>query len=98
MFKTLYRCARTAARHENGPAARSRLAHLRKNGRTRHGIDSMAHTIRGFFNTVRRKGGQSQAWALKSRSARVSPGVLAARAVMADNSGRCQHNFLIVKS
>jgi hypothetical protein len=28
MFKTLYRCARTAARHENGPAARSRLAYL----------------------------------------------------------------------
>ena len=28
MFKTLYRCARTAARHENGPAARSRVAYL----------------------------------------------------------------------
>jgi hypothetical protein len=28
MFKTLYRCVRTAARHENGPAARSRLAYL----------------------------------------------------------------------
>ena len=28
MFKTLYRCARTSARHENGPAARSRLAYL----------------------------------------------------------------------
>jgi hypothetical protein len=28
MFKTLYRCARTAARHDNGPAARSRLAYL----------------------------------------------------------------------
>jgi hypothetical protein len=26
MFTTLYRCARTAARHENGPAAQSRLA------------------------------------------------------------------------
>jgi hypothetical protein len=28
MFKTLYRCARTAARHETGPAAQSRLAYL----------------------------------------------------------------------
>jgi len=28
MFTTLYRCARTAARHENGPAARSRVAYL----------------------------------------------------------------------
>ena len=28
MFKTLYRCARTAARHESGPAAKSRLAYL----------------------------------------------------------------------
>jgi site-specific recombinase XerD len=28
MFKTLYRCARTAARHENGPAAQSRLKYL----------------------------------------------------------------------
>jgi hypothetical protein len=28
MFKTLYRSARAAARHENGPAARSRLAYL----------------------------------------------------------------------
>ena len=28
MFKTLYRCARTAARHESGPAAQSRLAFL----------------------------------------------------------------------
>ena len=28
MFKTLYRCARTAARHESGPAAQSRLAYL----------------------------------------------------------------------
>ena len=27
MFTTLYRCARTAARHENGPAAQSRLAY-----------------------------------------------------------------------
>jgi len=39
MFKTLYRCARTAARHENGPAARSRLAyleHLAAGGSTLH--------------------------------------------------------------
>jgi hypothetical protein len=39
MFKTLYRCARTAARHENGPAARSRLAyleHLAAGGATLH--------------------------------------------------------------
>jgi integrase/recombinase XerD len=28
MFKTLYCCARTAARHENGPAYRSRLSYL----------------------------------------------------------------------
>jgi len=28
MFKTLYRCARTATRHENGPAAQSRLKYL----------------------------------------------------------------------
>jgi hypothetical protein len=28
MFATLYRCARTAARHENGPAAQSRFAYL----------------------------------------------------------------------
>jgi hypothetical protein len=27
MFTTLYRCARRAARHENGPAAQSRLAY-----------------------------------------------------------------------
>jgi hypothetical protein len=26
MFKTLYRCARAAARHESGPATQSRLA------------------------------------------------------------------------
>ncbi len=28
MFKTIYRCARTVARHENGPAAQSRLKYL----------------------------------------------------------------------
>jgi hypothetical protein len=28
MFKTLYHCDRTAARHETGPAAQSRLAYL----------------------------------------------------------------------
>ena len=28
MFKTLYRCARTATRHESGPAAQSRLKYL----------------------------------------------------------------------
>jgi len=28
MFKALHRCARTAARHEHGPAARTRLAYL----------------------------------------------------------------------
>lgn len=39
MFKTLYRCARTAARHETGPAAQSRLAylkHLAAGGATLH--------------------------------------------------------------
>jgi hypothetical protein len=28
MFKTSYRCANTVARHESGPAAKSRLAYL----------------------------------------------------------------------
>jgi hypothetical protein len=38
MFKTLYRCARIAGRHQNGPAGRSRLAyleHLAAGGATR---------------------------------------------------------------
>jgi len=39
MFKNLYRCARIAARHQNGPAGRSRLAyleHLAAGGATLH--------------------------------------------------------------
>jgi len=39
MFKTLYRCARAAARHESGPAAQSPLAyleHLAAGGATLH--------------------------------------------------------------
>jgi integrase/recombinase XerD len=48
MFKTLYRCARTAARHENGPAARSRLAyleHLAAGGSTLHTLRATAGVI-----------------------------------------------------
>ena len=48
MFKTLYRCARTAARHENGPAARSRLAyleHLAAGGATLHSLRANAGVL-----------------------------------------------------
>src|SRR5271163_4663416 len=48
MFKTLYRCARTAARHENGPAARSRLAyleHLAAGGATLHCLRANAGVL-----------------------------------------------------
>ncbi len=45
MFKTLYRCDRTAARHEGGPAAKSRLAylkHLAAGGATLHSLRANA--------------------------------------------------------
>lgn len=48
MFKTLYRCARTAARHESGPAAKSRLAyleHLAAGGATLHSLRANAGVI-----------------------------------------------------
>jgi integrase/recombinase XerD len=48
MFKTLYRCARTAARHESGPAAKSRLAyleHLAAGGSTLHTLRATAGVI-----------------------------------------------------
>jgi hypothetical protein len=48
MFKTLYRCARTAARHANGPAARSRLAyleHLAAGGATLHRLRGNAGVL-----------------------------------------------------
>ena len=48
MFKTLYRCARTAARHENGPAARSRVAyleHLAAGGATLHCLRANAGVL-----------------------------------------------------
>ena len=48
MFKTLYRCARTAARHETGPAAQSRLAyleHLAAGGSTLHTLRATAGVI-----------------------------------------------------
>ena len=48
MFKTLYRCARTAARHEDGPAARSRLAyleHLAASGATLHCLRANAGVL-----------------------------------------------------
>jgi hypothetical protein len=48
MFKTLYRCARTATRHESGPAANSRsayLEHLGANGATLHTLRATAGVI-----------------------------------------------------
>jgi hypothetical protein len=48
MFKTLYRCARTAARHESGPAAKFRLAyleHLAAGGVTLHSLRANAGVI-----------------------------------------------------
>ncbi|HEY2472514.1 MAG TPA: hypothetical protein VGI45_32315 [Terracidiphilus sp.] len=48
MFNTLYRCARTAARHESGPAAQSRLAylaHLAAGGATLHSLRANAGGI-----------------------------------------------------
>ena len=45
MFKTLYRCARMTARHENGPPALSRLAylkHLAAGGATLHRLRANA--------------------------------------------------------
>lgn len=48
MFKTLYRCARTAARHESGPAAASRLAyleHLAAGGATLHCLRANAGVL-----------------------------------------------------
>lgn len=48
MFKTLYRCARTAARHETGPAAQSRLAyleHLAAGGATSHCLRANAGVL-----------------------------------------------------
>jgi hypothetical protein len=48
MFRTLYRCARTAARNESGPAAQSRLAylaHLAAGGATLHSLRANAGVI-----------------------------------------------------
>ena len=48
MFKTLYRCARTAARHESGPAAQSRLAyleHMAAGGATLHTLRATAGVL-----------------------------------------------------
>jgi hypothetical protein len=48
MFKTLYRCARTAARHEAGPAAQSRLVyleHLAAGGATLHCLRANAGVL-----------------------------------------------------
>jgi hypothetical protein len=48
MFKTLYRCARTTARHETDPAAQSRLAyleHLAGRGSTLHTLRATAGVI-----------------------------------------------------
>jgi hypothetical protein len=48
MFKTLYRCPRTAARHENGPLAESRrsyLEHLAAQGAANHTIRAAAGII-----------------------------------------------------
>ncbi|MDQ2775042.1 MAG: site-specific integrase [Acidobacteriota bacterium] len=48
MFKNLYCCARTAARHESGPAAQSRLAylqHLAAGGATLHTLRANAGVI-----------------------------------------------------
>jgi hypothetical protein len=56
MFKTLYRCARTVARHESGPAAQSRLeylAHLSAGGATLHSLRANAKDLWSGF-VVRR--------------------------------------------
>jgi integrase/recombinase XerD len=48
MFTTLYRCASTASRHENGPAAKSRLAyleHLAAGGATQHSLRARAGVL-----------------------------------------------------
>jgi integrase/recombinase XerD len=48
MFKTLYRCPRTVARHENGPLAESRrgyLEHLAAQGAANHTIRAAAGVI-----------------------------------------------------
>jgi integrase/recombinase XerD len=48
MFKTLYRCARAAVRHETGPAAQSRpayLEHLAAGGATLHSLRANAGVI-----------------------------------------------------
>jgi hypothetical protein len=48
MFKTLYRCVRTATRHEGGPAAQSRqayLEHLAAGGATLHSLRANAGVI-----------------------------------------------------
>lgn len=48
MFKTLYRCPRTVARHENGPLHESRLGyleHLAAQGAALHTITAAAGTI-----------------------------------------------------
>ena len=48
MFKTLYRCPRTVARHENGPLHESRsryLVHLAAQG-------AALHTLRGAAGDV----------------------------------------------
>src|ERR1700735_2572150 len=56
MFTTLYRCARTAARHASGPAAQSRLAyleHLAAGGSTLHTLRATAGVIfrsAGYMN------------------------------------------------
>jgi hypothetical protein len=50
MFKTLYRCACTAAPHENGPAAQSRsayLEHLATDGATLHSLRANAGLLGG---------------------------------------------------
>jgi hypothetical protein len=48
MFKTLYRCARRAARHDNRPAAKSLLAyleHLASGGPTLHTLRATAGVL-----------------------------------------------------
>ena len=50
MFKTLYRCPRTVARHENGPLHESRrryLVHLAAQG-------AALHTLRGAAGIIYR--------------------------------------------
>ncbi len=48
MFRTLYRCARTAMRHETGTAAKSRLEYLRHlvaSGVTLHSLRAAAGIV-----------------------------------------------------